>query len=56
MKRLLGLMIVAVEVLAFTLAGCMSVTITAREGSTVTVNQDKPVTVSTDGTIPLGAL
>jgi hypothetical protein len=38
------------------LSACMSITITAREGSTVTVTQDKPVSVPTNATIPMSAL
>jgi uncharacterized protein YxeA len=55
MKKLL-ILIVAVEILAFALAGCMTVNITADNESKVLVIQNKPVDVSTDGTIPLGAL
>jgi hypothetical protein len=38
------------------LGGCMSVSITAREGSTVNVDQQKPVTTTTDASIPEKAI
>jgi uncharacterized protein YceK len=38
------------------LSGCMSISITAREGSTVYVQQDKPITADADATIPSGAV
>jgi uncharacterized protein YcfL len=53
MKKLFVL-IVAAEIAAFALVGCMSITITASEGSKVTVTQDKPIT--TDATVPVGVL
>lgn len=43
-----GLVIVACTLIA---SGCMSITITAREASTVTVTQEKPVSVPTNATI-----
>jgi hypothetical protein len=46
MKRLVILF------LLLSLGGCMTVNITAREGSTVTVNQDKPVSTTGTATIP----